>query len=793
MKCRILFCCSVCALGGMISAAAYYENKRFILLCLSVFILGAAIILWKQPTLRRPFIVGACFFLIGGSNYMWTEAHNTSHLPLGRVSFEGIIQDAPDFDGDRSRFTLQIAKINNRNIPQAERVWTTVYFTTEEQKKRAEACFLYHSRLKGEMELNLPKPPTNPGAFNYPVYLHREHIHRVGSIRSPQSLSYQKPNRSIEGAILSLQKWLVGRINRMYSADTAGFISGLLIGSLDEMDAENYVRLSSLGLAHILAISGHHITLLVIGLLFLLRWLGMTKERAGVLAIILLPLYVLLTGAGASAVRALIMGELVLLAVLLHRFKDGWNLIGAAFLMMTLFDPYQIHSISFQLSYLVTFGLLAFVPLLDRKVAIKWKFLRENITVTAAATLVSFPLSIFYFHLFSFLSPLVNFIFVPFSSILIMPTAAVSLILGSIHPAFGILLARIVDFMLAPVLQLLYKIENWKWLSFAFVSPSFVWFVVYAGWLVFLAFLLYGKIETNWKTITASFLSCFLLLLALFIPQWMKKGTQITFLDVGQGDAIVIETPRRVVLIDGGGSPAEKEGWKRQRNPYQPIKNVVIPYLLYRGISSVDLYVMTHGDSDHVGGSPYLLLHMPVKQILANGLPPKTQLEQEIARVIKERGIPVVTAQSGQRWREEEGINLDVLNPPISHEKDEAASDNNNSVVLLLDAYQHHFLFTGDLEKEREDRLLQDGRLPSVDVLKVGHHGSKSSTGENWVSRLHPLLSVISVGERNRYGHPNPEVIRRLEAHHSTVLRTDKQGAVIINVNNHEFTYTTVK
>jgi len=297
-------------------------------------------------------------------------------------------------------------------------------------------------------------------------------------------------------------------------------------------------------------------------------------------------------------------------------------------------------------------------------------------------------------------------------------------------------------------------------------------------------------ITLNWKA-KLGFILCPLILFASLFFSWPKKEVTVTFLDVGQGDAIVIETPRKTVLIDGGGPPPRwgEQPWERRRDPYNPVKSVVMPFLHARGISSLDLLVLTHGDSDHIGGISYLLENMPVRQALVNGLPAKIEIEKKVNQLLREKRIPVVEARQGQIWREEPGIVWRVLNPAQRIVTEE---DNANSVVLLLEAYGFHLLFAGDLEREGEERLLRENLVEPVDVLKVGHHGSKGSTSQAWVDRVTPKLSVISVGKENLYGHPHREAIERLAKRGGVVLRTDVCGAAVVHIKRNMITYETV-
>ncbi|WP_082129779.1 DNA internalization-related competence protein ComEC/Rec2 [Aneurinibacillus tyrosinisolvens] len=789
MRQRALFLYGLCMLGGLVSASQFINSARSGLLLLILCLTITAAALWRYREHRWNCIL-CFFFLIGGfTYYIWVDTHNVSVLPDKKAAFEGVIKSAPEYDGDRSRFIIEITGIDGSSIQPKEKVQTTLYFHAEHERTRAEKLLTYGTELAGEIELSLPADPTNPGAFDYPEFLHWQRIHKTGKITEVQSLIYRKPAAlSINRSMIQARTWLTTRLSQLYSNETEGLLAGMLLGSEEEIDPELYTSFSSLGLTHVIAISGQHISLLVIALVYLLCLCGMGKERAYMITAVILPVYVLMTGASASAMRALIMGELVLGALLMRRFHDGWNSIGAAFLMMALYDPYCIHQVGFQLSFLVTFGLLVFVPRFNSILPIKQEALKSLVAVTVTATIVSFPLTIYYFHVYAYISPLINFVFVPFISIIIAPLAAVSLLLGAIHPAFGLFLANVVDVMLTPVLQFLYVAETWYTVRGVFSSPSAFWLCGYMAWIVFLACSLYGKIIFNWKIVTAHIFIPLTLFCLLLTDSHPGDSVLITFLDVGQGDAIVIETPGKVVVIDGGGPMPRwnEQPWQKRRNNYNPVKEVVMPYLYYRGIKQVDLLVLTHGDSDHVGGIPYLLSHMPVRQVMVNSRKTETSLMKEIFYLLNKGNIPVVAANSGQSWKEGDFIRWHVLNP---NKESTGESRNDSSVVLLLEAYGRKLLLTGDLEQQGEERILRETDIHNVDILKAGHHGSRSSTSEPWVLRTHPVLTVISVGKKNRYGHPHAEVIERLIAHSSKVLRTDECGAIVVQIERNGFVY----
>lgn len=257
------------------------------------------------------------------------------------------------------------------------------------------------------------------------------------------------------------------------------------------------------------------------------------------------------------------------------------------------------------------------------------------------------------------------------------------------------------------------------------------------------------------------------------------RPLRVTFLDVGQGDACVIEGPTgRVVVVDGGGRPGTDE-----RDGGDPGARVVVPFLRHRGISAVDLLIPTHPDDDHVQGLIALVDRLRVRQALDGGYPGDSAPYARLRERLRRRGIPVVTARRGQRIDLGGGARIEVLHPPAYVLGGADASTNNHSVVLRVVYRRARLLLTGDAEAEAEADLLQSGVDLSADLLKVGHHGSRRSSGDAFLAAVAPSLAVISSGRDNIYNHPHPEVVERLSRRNIRIFRTDRDGAITVETD----------
>jgi len=263
------------------------------------------------------------------------------------------------------------------------------------------------------------------------------------------------------------------------------------------------------------------------------------------------------------------------------------------------------------------------------------------------------------------------------------------------------------------------------------------------------------------------------------------KKLRVTFLDVGQGDSAVIETPSgKVVVIDGGGIPSDPSAPEAGTDPGT---RIVVPFLRSRGISTIDLLIATHPDDDHVQGLRAVTERLAVRAALDSGLSavPGSPMEQ-LRAAWKARGITVHTAKRGQSFDLGGGVRLEILHPTEPLLSGTRSDDNNNAIVARLVYGKARILFTADAEGEAEESLLKSGLDLSADVLKVGHHGSRGSTSARFLRAVSPKMAVLSCGRKNRFGHPHQETLTRLQQSHVQPFRTDQQGAILLETEGRQ-------
>ncbi|WP_309708354.1 ComEC/Rec2 family competence protein [Armatimonas sp.] len=270
--------------------------------------------------------------------------------------------------------------------------------------------------------------------------------------------------------------------------------------------------------------------------------------------------------------------------------------------------------------------------------------------------------------------------------------------------------------------------------------------------------------------------------------QSAPERLRVTFLDVGQGDSAVIETPSgKVVVIDGGGVPRDPSAPETGADPGT---RIVVPFLRSRGISTIDLLIATHPDDDHVQGLLAVTERLTVRTVLDSGLPatPNSPMSQ-LRAAWKARDITVHTARRGQSFDLGKGVRLEILHPAEPLLSGTRSDDNNNSIVARLVYGKARILFTADAEQEAEESLLKSGLDLSADVLKVGHHGSRGSTSERFLRTVEPKTAILSCGRNNRFGHPHTETLARLKTCHVQPFRTDQQGAILFETDGTQLSF----
>jgi competence protein ComEC len=751
----------------------------------------AAILLWRTDRSMRLSGVCALALLLGALRYQ-TALPNLEdpgfvahYNDQGWVSLEGIVHGYPDVRDTWTNLRLEAESIEMDG--ETNPVSGTVLV-------RAPRFPEYHYGDRLRVSGLLQTPPELED-FSYREYLARQGVYSFVSRPEIVKVAFDQAS-FFWAALYAVKDRAREAIARLVPDPEASLLQGILLGIRSGIPADLYEDYNAAGTSHIIVISGSNIAF--VAALFTLtfgRMLGRRRAYWFTLAGIIL--YVLLVGAEAAVVRAGLMGGLLITALYLGRRSTAYVSLFASAFVLTLLQPAALWDVSFQLSFAATLSLILFAPPLERlfergqarlapsagvasegQARPGLRLLNDALILTLAAQVLTLPLIVYHFGRLSLVAPLANLLILPVQPpIMALGGAATLVALLSFLEPLARVLAWVPWLCLAYCDAVVRWLVGWRFASLGIDRADAGWFVL--GWAALLATAWawrrrHGAGQHLRELRTGRRPTALLLggMLVIAILAWLAVlqlpdgRLHVAFLDVGQGDAMLITTPHgQQVLIDGGPSPSALTTALGREMPFWD--------------RSLDLVVMTHPDADHVTGLVAALDRYRVGGWLDNGLASDDAIYAECLARLEASQVTRCGVRAGDHLELGEGIALEVLHPPPEPLTGTAADDNNNSVVLRLVWEDAEFLLTGDLEAEAEHVLLASGQPLSAGVLKVAHHGSGGSSTVEFLAAVDPAYAVLSVGVDNRFGHPNPAVLERLEElGQVTVLRTDQQGTI---------------
>lgn len=559
-----------------------------------------------------------------------------------------------------------------------------------------------------------------------------------------------------------------------------GIIFGDSLGDVDERFLNNLQRTSTV---HMLSVSGMHVGFITVTLSLLLGLLKIPKLwRAGPL-ILGVWFYIMMTGMDPPALRAGVMLTIVLVGSILKVRDIPLNRLSLAAIILLLLNPYDLFDPSFQLTFTATFGVSCLYPMLTEYLTVNRKFLGllwKALLVSLSAQLMIAPILVQYFQTISWVSPLANIILILPGEVAVIG-GLVGEALGNFQPCLG----RLVLALIEQLLNLIRVFVNWLG-SFSWAaswSPQWPWpWMVgyYLGLALFIDWLRPNSLNGKQRRIKLGpvliglLLFVNLLVWGVYYYQLRGEYLQVVFLDVGQGDAILIRSLNgKYAMVDGGDLGRGRR--------------VILPYFRRNGILRLEQVFLTHYHRDHWGGILEVLNHIPTKEIL---LPPakNTNSHSLFESGIKSMPVNPRTTRKGMLFNIGRGAKLAVLEVP------DLESENDRSVVLLVSFGKIRLLLTGDLSFKGEELLLKNSpyRLKAT-LLKVGHHGSDYASGLLFLSQVKPGLAIISVGAENRYGHPGLATVNRLRSLGVKILRTDSLGIIDCRIYKDRIMVRTIK
>lgn len=573
-----------------------------------------------------------------------------------------------------------------------------------------------------------PSNNTVFNLFNYRKYLYSKNIK---FLVKPNNIKLIEENNNV---IYGIKNIIIKRIEQFKSS---AYLKAFILGDQSEIKETVKESYEKTGTSHLFAISGSNVTLILLILNFILK----RFKFKNVFIFLFLLFFLFLTNYTESLLRALLF---LLLQHINKKMKlnckTSFVLVMTGVLLL-LYNPYLIYNVGFLFSIIISFFIVLISPMLKDK-----NYLGKLTIISLVAFLASIPIMANTFFKINLLSPIFNLILVPMVSLIIFPVSIITFFV----PILDVFFLTITNF-LENITQVLSKID---FLYITIAKPGFILILIYYV-------SLYITITFKRKSFFFVFIITFLLNINL---RFFISKPEVLFMDVGQGDCSIIILPTgKAVAIDTGGTYYSSSS---------VAKNKIIPYLSSRGISKIECLILTHGDIDHMGNAIYLVNNIKVRKVIFNN-GEYNDLELDLIKVLKEKDTSYY-----------QGIQeLNVGDNKLYFLNDELYYDeNDNSNVIYTELNDYKLLFMGDTGIKLEENLLNKYDLKDIDVLKVGHHGSRTSSSKKFVNVLKPKYSLISVGKNNRYGHPNSEVLENLDD--SAIYRTDEDGSVMFTIRN---------
>jgi competence protein ComEC len=775
------------------------SSTALIVLALTLLALWALSLVMKRRMVDTVLAI-AFFFLLGIlsiHHYLrppLSPSHVSCFVGFDGISLEGTLYRPPEESQGRTQIRIRAQRI----------IHSSQHFAVEGRLliflKEKNPPFQMGDRLRFRCKLHRPRGFHNPGGFSYERYLSFERIHAIGFLN--EETAWVKIGEASEYSLLHMIERMRNHIRNFLTKEThplsSGILKALVLGERGDIPEEITEQFTVAGIAHLLAISGDHLGIVALLSFSLLLWIlkrskflllsTSVKKWAAGLTIPFILLYTFIAGGGISVIRATIMVITFFLSILFSRERNLLHTLALAAFLILLFSPPSLFDVSFQLSFLAVLSILYLVPRLFRWWKEKeilpsqetswrqrlWAYLKISLVVTAVATLGTAPFVALHFNRISLIGFLTNLFFVPWVGFVIVPLSLVASLLSFFIYPLAALLIQVNDFITMALLKAVALSASFPYASFFVSTPTAFEIILFYLLLLMAAHLRKGK------GVRYLFLGCCIALFLNFAfwnaRECFQKNLRITFIDVGQGDAILMEFPKgKRMLIDGGGLREDR---------FDIGKNVIAPFLWNKKIRKIDLLVLTHPDPDHLKGLNFIASHFSIGCFWDNGFRTDSESYIRLQEILLKKKIRRSSLNDQTLPQMIHGAQLSVLNPPVMKKSQRVNQNpsllNNQSLVIKIQFKEIAILLVGDIEKEAEYRMMRKGFPIKADLLKIPHHGSASSSTQAFLESVKPSYAILSVSEQNLGRLPHPEVLRRYERLGTRIFRTDKHGAVTV-------------
>lgn len=722
--------------------------------------------------LLATFFLGSALYTHLNNTYENNSLHTLSSEDY--LDFYGQLFKSPSRGQTKDYLYLKIEKIIDRD--EEIKIQGNLRVTVPHSKESSPLSDLYNlDAVKISARLS---PLGGYRNFNVPpmeMHLKNRNIHRTAYTKSPllveklRSGKKHSPFRMI--SLLrrklqkSIEKYFSNTRNQSLSPQGA-VVEALLLGERGRMDPGYSQSLQHAGIYHLFAISGAHIAIISFLLFSFFRFLRLPNRVNYALLILFLAFFAFLVEARPSVLRATIMALAFLVGKLIWRNVDLLNTLSISAFILLFFNPFNLFSLGFQLTFGATLSIILFFPRIIKFLPKLPLRISEIFALSLTAQLGVLPLIALNFNRVSFCSLLLNFAAIPLVG-LIMALGYIFLIFSVSLTFIADILSRLIHILVDILITISHIFDPFPALSYRIPSPPLF---VLLGYYLFLAiFLLPVKIKKQ-KLITLLVFSLFFVLLVTYPFPSHSRTLKLTFIDVGQGDSILVEFPgRNTMLVDGGGIPEET---------FDIGERIVSPFLWRKGIKKIDYILLTHAHPDHMNGLKAVARNFKIKEFWEGFSPQENESYAELKRLIPRKTI-CRRLFRGQE-KEIDDVKIKVLNPKQA-DPYVFRVHNDQSVVLRIVYGQTSFLLTGDISKAVEGELERTSQTLESQVLKSPHHGSDSSSSEDFLRIVAPQIVIISVGRGNVYNLPDQSVLDRYKQNEARIYRTDRVGAVEIS------------
>lgn len=748
----------------------------------------------------------ASLFNIQRQQYLVHQHHHIIHqVDQGPVTLEGVILSTDQISTENNVLTVRCLRIiqDNSYRPVTGKIRLVV---------PASLLFQYGDLVRFHSKIKRIQSFHNPGSFNYEGTLNRQGIYVSGFVANAAGIILIRHN-SASGIKLKLESFRL-RLKQLIYAHAPSpqreILEAMTIGNSKAIPQEVRDNFAKTGTSHILAISGLHVGMVAATGFFLIFVLLKSSEYlmlrfnifkvATAAAIVPVIIYALVAGMGTTVLRSTLMTLAFLTALLIGRQKDLFNILFGAALIILIIAPESLFEVSFQLSFSAVLAILYGVSRLSGWTlplplsAPHWlqtgiRRIYLFLLVSAAATLGTLPIIVYYFNRVSAVSLIANLIAVPLLGILALIPAMVFILTSLFSSSLAGFLISVSSFFAGIAVAAINRLASLPWSSFSFVKPNCFEIALFYIFIFLLVSAVTPVNKNHDRGFTARhplgirlalLVSLALIGADLTYLSWKDKFSdhlKITAIDVGQGASTLVQLPHGInMLIDGGGY---------QNSPLDMGRSVIAPFLYARRIKKIDIAVLTHPHPDHLQGLLYILDHFDVREVWCTGLAIDDELYRLWMEKITQRNIRIKHLSALSPPADISGVHIRCfwpLHQPQQTDREVSYDEiNDASLVLKMTYGSRSFLVTGDISSQVEAQLIVSGQNLKSDLLFVPHHGSIHSSSTDFIHAVSCRYVIISAGKNNVFRHPHPDVLDRYRSASVEIFRTDQDGAVLVN------------